>query len=586
MKKLLKNSQGQAVLLMVLLVTAVILVLIVSVGFLTYNDLKTIDTQLSSTQSYYAAEAGIEDAVYRIGKGKTFATGNYNLVIDQSAVTWNISGPPYVITSAGNTQNRIRKLQADLGGGGTTTISFNNAIQAGYGGVDINPTAVYGDIYSNGPIFGVNSDVVTGSITSATFIDHANDSPFSPPNTIDFRNASTSQDLAQSFRVNSNVPVSTFQFYIRKTSLPTSATVRLTTDNAGNPSTIVLRTGSLDSDLVGTSFSWVSVNITPVTLTPGVTYWVVIDSLTTSATRYYTVGANNTYPTPATFPAQAKVGQQGGAWNNTNPVGLDAYFKIGALGLIDDFAPTGDAWAHTVTNTDVEGTLYCQIDDGSNNKACDTTRADPPPINLPISDAQIAAFKAQAEAGGTIVGDYVRDDGTHFLGPGKITGNMEISGSDSTNIILMGTVYVQGTISINGNVRLDSSYGPSSGVLISDGFIDISTNGDLYGSGDPNSYLLLISTNDCDGNGGTSPTGLPCGDDNSAIKVAQAGLTVIPYASRGKVTMSTSGEVAGLFGGYSVEIGTSVTVNYNSALGNITIPSSGGGSTFNGWKEI
>src|SRR6185436_1775752 len=83
---------------------------------------------------------------------------------------------------------------------------------------------------------------------------------------ITFGNASATEDLAQSFKISSSTALNNIQFYIKKVSTPSNATIRIVADNAGTPSTEVLMTGTLSASVVTTSFGWVTVTMpaTPV----------------------------------------------------------------------------------------------------------------------------------------------------------------------------------------------------------------------------------------------------------------------------------------------------------------------------------
>lgn len=588
------NRKGQAAIVLVLSVLAVVVLIVTSIGFLTYNDLKTIGSVVDSSKSYYAAEAGIEDIIYRIAGNHTYSN-SYTLTVGSASTQVDVSGPlsALVVTSKGNQSSRFRKLQIELGVSQTTTnIAFNYGVQVGYGGLVLNNNSgVNGNVYSNGPIDGGNNTFVTGTAISANSpasnADQTNDSPTTPTNSINFRNVSSSQDLGQSFQVSQSLPISKVQFYLRKSGNPSNATVRIVNNNGSNPGTTTVASGTLTSSSVTGTYGWIDVTMSSnPQLTAGVTYWVVIDNSSQSSSNYYTVGANNTYAN-----GQAKVGQQAGTWNNTSPVGLDAYFKVflgGTTGLINNVdigtGSTGDARAHTVTNSSIVGNLYCQVGSG-NNKACNTSQADPTPQSFPISDANIAEFKAQAEAGGTITGDYILSNNiTTTLGPKKITGNMVLG--NNIDLTITGTVYVQGTVTLSNNVdvRLDPAYGANGGILIADGFVNLGNNVTFQGSGQAGSYFLLISTNDC--NGTNSPTGLSCTTANSAIELGNNVGSVIIYGSRGQVHVSNNGGAKEITG-YKLVLDNNATVTYETGLANANFSSGpGGGFQINSWREV
>src|SRR3989344_2385139 len=82
------------------------------------------------------------------------------------------------------------------------------------------------------------------------------------------------------------------------------------------------------------------------------------------------------------------------------------------------------------------------------------------------------------------------------------------------------TLYVTGNISFGGGsiTQLSSSYGSSSGVVLSDGVMTINSNTTLLGSGQTGSYILILSTS----------------NSNSAINIGSNATGAIFYASAGR----------------------------------------------------
>ncbi len=130
------------------------------------------DLQLSK-QSYYTAEAGSEDAYYRIRNNfttsfpETLALGGATTTVSVTVI--DIANQE--IMSVGNAKNHIRTVVKDI----TVTdgFDFSYALQTGLGGIYLNNNAaVYGNIYSNGPVVSSNTspnayNVIRGSIVSA-----------------------------------------------------------------------------------------------------------------------------------------------------------------------------------------------------------------------------------------------------------------------------------------------------------------------------------------------------------------------------------------------------------------------------------
>ncbi len=598
--KNLHSQRGQAAIVAILVILAVVLILVGGVGLLTTNDLRNLNNIVTSSQSYYVAESGLEDALLRISRNMDY-NASYTLNVGADSTLVEVTGPSnaLVITSKGNVNNRFRKLSVNLTASSTATnVAFNYGIQVGYGGLIMENSTVNGNVYSNGPITATHNDArILGTAISANApsqsADQLNDSPASPPNSINFRDTSGTQDLAQSFVLSNTLPLSKIQLYLRKVGNPANATVYIRNNNSGNPGSTTYATGTLNASGVTGSYGWIDITFSSnPQLTAGITYWIVVDNSTQNSSNYYTVGANNTYAS-----GQAKVGQLGGTWNATSPAGLDAYFRVylgGVQGSITGNSSTaegrmeitGDARAHTGTNLSVTGSLYCQTGSG-NNKACDTSQPDPTAQNFPITDANIAEWQADAAAGGTISGNYTLINGaTASLGPKKITGNMVLD--NNVTLTLTGTVWVQGTITISNNaiVKLDPGYGTNGGTMLADGWINLSNNTIFQGSGQAGSYFLLITTNDCDGIGATSPSGLSCTTANSAIEVANNVGAVVIYASRGQVYVNNNGGAKEITG-YKLHLANNASVSYETGLASAAFSSGpGGGYIVSDWIEI
>lgn len=119
-----------------------------------------------SKQSYYLANAGIEDLIYRIKNGMEYSTTEVHY-LNGSYSTTTITDTPTGkrVTSSASVNNDIRKVQADLVLG--TGVAFHYGTQAGQGGFILeNSSTVTGNIYANGPVTGSNN-YIYGNVVSA-----------------------------------------------------------------------------------------------------------------------------------------------------------------------------------------------------------------------------------------------------------------------------------------------------------------------------------------------------------------------------------------------------------------------------------
>jgi hypothetical protein len=283
----------------------------------------------------------------------------------------------------------------------------------------------------------------------------------------------------------------------------------------------------------------------------------------------------------------------GNIYSNGNIIGSngayvtgDAY-SAGSTGLISNMdighgSVTGDAHAHSVTGSTVLGTIYCQTGSG-NNKSCNTSQADPPTQDLPILDSDITQWKTDATNGIVTTGNMTISTPTP-LGPQKIVGNLTINNT----LTVTGTLYVTGNIiinSISGNprppsIKLDSSYGTTSGILIADGYIVINNNVVFSDSGTPGSYILLLSNSICD----ASISGSPCSGKN-AIEISNNSDISIVNAQRGTVYFSNNAQVKEAVGN-KIELKNLVGISYGTGLINVDFTSGPSGSwAIGSWKE-
>ena len=272
----------------------------------------------------------------------------------------------------------------------------------------------------------------------------------------------------------------------------------------------------------------------------------------------------------------------GNVYSNGNIIGNNgatvtgSAFAAGISGVIDNIDvgedEVGDGWAHIVTDSTIAGNLYCQTGSG-NNISCDTSRADPSVVDMPITQLMIDQWKLDSEEGETIAGNFtVSSPAT--LGPAKITGNLAIN----ANLTITGTVYVMGNITTNNgaHISLSSSYGSAGGIIIVDGRVVLSNNVQFFGSGGEESYVLLISTSDCP----NQCSGL------NAIEILNNVGAIIINAQYGTVHIENNVNLNEVVG-EQIVIDNNAEVNYVSGLANASfISGPSGGWNVKSWKEI
>ena len=170
-KKLIFNNKGFAAFYVAIVVLIIMLGIALSLIFLVVNQQKILSNSLTSYKSFSAAEAGIEDALLRLTKGMNWSSP-YNLTLGTATSTVEISdiiGGSRTITSTGNINNRIRKVQVSYQIV-TNAVSFHYGAQVGEGGMTTgnNKSKVFGNVFSNGNVTGpgeIANDVIIAGNT-------------------------------------------------------------------------------------------------------------------------------------------------------------------------------------------------------------------------------------------------------------------------------------------------------------------------------------------------------------------------------------------------------------------------------------
>lgn len=169
MIKKIHSQQGFAALFLTMLILAIIFSLGASITFLTLGEQRISSNIAKASQAYFTSEAGIEDALLRLSKSKSFSN-NYTFSVGNSSVAVQISdavGGARTISSQGDFLNRIRKTQV-VYQISTQDIAFYYGVQVGDLGLQMDSNAeIHGNIFSNGPIIGSSNVKIYGDVISA-----------------------------------------------------------------------------------------------------------------------------------------------------------------------------------------------------------------------------------------------------------------------------------------------------------------------------------------------------------------------------------------------------------------------------------
>ncbi|MBI2097185.1 MAG: hypothetical protein HYT40_03520 [Candidatus Sungbacteria bacterium] len=163
----LRPRGGFAALTTVIFVFAISAIILAGFVFVTLREVKITRNFSSSVRSYYGAESGIEDAVYRhvtgkqINSGEAISTGTAT-----GTITIAVSGPTRTITAEGLESNLYRRSLQAVITTESTRIGFHYGVQIGEVGLTMgNNTKIIGNVFSNGDINGggSNQSEVTGT---------------------------------------------------------------------------------------------------------------------------------------------------------------------------------------------------------------------------------------------------------------------------------------------------------------------------------------------------------------------------------------------------------------------------------------
>lgn len=586
-----RHNRGAALTLAVLFFLIISIAIVLGSASPVLRDLTNAQSLIKSKSSYYTSEAGIEDAFYRIKKGKQLSNPEVLALNDGtvSVATTDVSGTEKDIIASSDVATNDRNVKLALIAG--IGADFAYGAQVGDGGLVMGQNSevsgvggAVGNIFSNGPIIGANGATVTGDATVATSLVADVQAQSTVCNTDQLIGKTSPQvDFAQSFVPSSSLPLSKISLQVKKVGSPSSPSIRIVEDNAGSPKTIAVASAALLSGSVTSSYGWIDVSFTtPANLIAGNTYWMVMDTGTDASNYYVWCSDSNNGLGNGVGKYKSDWTSGSGSWVIiTGDLDFKTYLGAGT-GSIDQVSVNGNAKANTITGSTMGGTAYCQTGSG-NNKACNTSQADPTPLNMPLSDANIQQLRDDAAAGGTIMGDYaVSNDAS--LGPKKITGDLTVTSNNKT-LTVTGVLYVQGNIDVsNGStIKCAASFGADSCVIITDGWINAGNNSNFQGSGTAGGYILGVSTIEgC--NGGTQIA--TCGSGNSGISINNNLVGAVFYTTKSMIDLANNAQIKAVVG-YKLNLANNTEIQYEVGVANANFSSGpGGGWNVKSWKEV
>ncbi|MEK7460111.1 MAG: hypothetical protein AAB628_01005 [Patescibacteria group bacterium] len=257
--------------------------------------------------------------------------------------------------------------------------------------------------------------------------------------------------------------------------------------------------------------------------------------------------------------------------------------SAGPTGSISGVSSGSSAYAHNISSSNIGGNAYYQTISGTTVSGTSYPGStDQATSSLPITDAMIVQFEADAAAGGTYSSPCIINSPVSWSARKITCSKLEIKDT----VTLTGMVWVTGDVEIEnaGRIVLAASLGEQSAGIIVDNpsnrttgsKIIIKNNSTFSGSGTPGSHVLLLSQNN---------SAELSGNEIAIELVNSASGDILLYASHGKVQIANNSALKEVTA-YRVHLKNSANVTYSSGLANALFVGSPLGSwNIVDWKE-
>ncbi len=165
-QNVMHTERGAALLTFVIFFLLASTILVFGITRGVYQSLVEYRLLTESKRSYYAVEAGIEDAIYRHRDSKAYS-GTESFVFD--GITVNVVRTlvvdTYQFTVVASSSNATRRNYLALAVGDGAAFSFG--MQSGNGGITmLNSSSIVGNLFSNGPIV-ASGNTIRGDVIAA-----------------------------------------------------------------------------------------------------------------------------------------------------------------------------------------------------------------------------------------------------------------------------------------------------------------------------------------------------------------------------------------------------------------------------------
>jgi len=170
MKSKISMNSGQAMMVATIFFLVVSITIIFGLVGPIVRQQKIASALLSSRQSYFLAEAGVEDVVYRLNTGQLVGLNEALTLNGYTATTLTTdTAEGKEVLATADVRSATRKVEVALLLG--TGVTFNFGVQVGAGGFELdNNAGVNGNVYSNDDIVGKNGSFITGDAFAAGIV--------------------------------------------------------------------------------------------------------------------------------------------------------------------------------------------------------------------------------------------------------------------------------------------------------------------------------------------------------------------------------------------------------------------------------
>lgn len=167
-RNIIKNQNGAIALITLMVVGVFALAMMTTMSVLATSELKMSSSETASEKTFYAAEAGINEAIYKLSQD-SMQEGSFSISVEGVNITFSIPTsiptgvfPKTIVSQAIDPSTNIQRI-LQLKVHKSTFGGFDSAIKTGEGEFTLaNSATVIGDVYTKGDVIGSNNSVIKG----------------------------------------------------------------------------------------------------------------------------------------------------------------------------------------------------------------------------------------------------------------------------------------------------------------------------------------------------------------------------------------------------------------------------------------